>query len=130
MKAYEGGCHCGRVRFRVRDDLSVVTDCNCSVCAKKAFLHLIVPPERFELLSGQDDLTTYTFNTGTAKHHFCKVCGIHPFYIPRSDPDKIDINVRCLEGVDLSTLNIVPFDGRHWEEAMAIAAPMSRRGEE
>jgi hypothetical protein len=114
----------------VRDDLSVVTDCNCSVCAKKAFLHLIVAPERFELLSGEDDLTTYTFNTETAKHHFCKICGIHPFYIPRSDPDKIDINVRCLEGVDLSTLNIVTFDGRHWEEAMAISAPARRRAEE
>ena len=119
MKTYNGGCHCGRIRFRVTTDLSHVEECNCSICIKKGFLHLIVPPERFEVLSGQSDLTTYTFNTGVAKHHFCKVCGIHAFYIPRSDPDKIDVNVRCLEGVDLSSLQIEPFDGKNWEAAMA-----------
>ena len=95
-QTYDGGCHCGRVRFRVTANLSRVTECNCSVCAKKGFLHLIVPPEQFELLSGKDALTTYRFNTGTARHTFCATCGIHPFYVPRSDPDKIDVNVRCL----------------------------------
>jgi hypothetical protein len=90
-----GGCHCGRVRFRVTADLSRVTVCNCSICNKKGFLHLIVAPEQFELLSGADALTTYRFNTGTAKHTFCSTCGIHAFYVPRSDPDKIDVNVRC-----------------------------------
>ena len=94
LKTMEGGCHCRRVRFRVTADLTRVTDCNCSICTKKGFLHLIVPPERFELLSGKDELTTYQFNTGTAKHTFCKHCGIHPFYVPRSDPDKIDVNAR------------------------------------
>jgi hypothetical protein len=89
----EGGCHCGRVRFRVTANLDGVTQCNCSICAKKGFLHLIVSPQQFQLLSGKDDLTTYKFNTGTAKHTFCKYCGMHPFYVPRSDPDKIDINV-------------------------------------
>ena len=72
MKTLEGGCHCGRVRFRVTADLDGVTICNCSICTKKGIWHLIVPPERFELLSGQDALSTYTFNTGVAKHHFCK----------------------------------------------------------
>ena len=115
-KAYEGGCHCGRVRFRV-------TECNCSMCAKKGFLHLIVAPAQFELVSGKDDLTTYRFNTGTAKHTFCKVCGIHPFYVPRSDPDKIDVNVRCLDDVDLSTIKVKTFDGRHWEDAMGQRVP-------
>ena len=100
-QTYEGGCHCGRVRFRVTADLSRVTECNCSICAKKGFLHLIVPPEQFELLQGKDALTTYRFNTGTAQHTFCATCGIHPFYVPRSDPDKIDVNVRCLDGVDV-----------------------------
>jgi hypothetical protein len=118
MNTYEGGCHCGRVRFRVRADLARVSDCNCSICSKKGILHLIVPPAQFELLSGGGELTTYTFNTGVAKHSFCRHCGIHPFYVPRSDPDKIDVNARCLDGVDLAALEIVPFDGRHWEDAI------------
>jgi len=118
-----GGCHCGRVRFRVTADLSRVTDCNCSMCSKKGFLHLIVPPERFELLSGADALTTYRFNTGTAKHTLCATCGIHPFYTPRSDPDKIDVNVRCLDNVDPTQLKPHTFDGRHWEESMAGRVP-------
>ena len=79
-QTYEGGCHCERVRFRVTADLSRVTECNCSICSKKGFLHLIVPPEAFELLSGKDALTTYRFNTGTAQHTFCAACGIHPSF--------------------------------------------------
>jgi hypothetical protein len=122
-QTYEGGCHCGRVRFRVTASLSRVTYCNCSMCAKKGFLHLIVPPERFELISGKDALTTYRFNTGTAQHTFCSHCGIHPFYVPRSDPDKIDINVRCLDDVNLEALDIKVFDGQHWEQSMAGRIP-------
>ena len=119
----EGGCHCGRVRFRVTADLASVVDCNCSICVKKGILHLIVPHEQFELLTGADDLMTYKFNTGVAKHTFCKYCGIHPFYVPRSDPDKIDVNARCLDDVDLSALELKQFDGRHWEEAMQAKVP-------
>ena len=115
ITTYEGGCHCGRVRFRVTGDLAETIDCNCSVCTKKGFLHLIVPPEQFELLRGQEELTTYQFNTKTAKHTFCRVCGMHPFYVPRSDPDKIDVNVRCLDGVDIAALRPHPFDGKNWE---------------
>ena len=122
-QTYEGGCHCGRVRFRVTASLSRVTYCNCSMCAKKGFLHLIVPPERFELISGKDALTTYRFNTGTAQHTFCSNCGIHPFYVPRSDPGKIDVNVRCLDGVNLDALDIKVFDGQHWEQSMAGRIP-------
>jgi hypothetical protein len=118
LRNYEGGCHCGRVRFRVAADLADVTECNCSICTKKGFLHLIVPPERFELLKGDDDLTVYRFNTGTARHSFCRHCGMHPFYMPRSDPDKIDVNARCLDDVDLAAIQPHRFDGRHWEEAM------------
>jgi hypothetical protein len=117
LSTMEGGCHCGRVRFRVTADLASVVDCNCSICRKKGILHLIVPPERFELISGKDDLTTYEFNTKTAKHTFCKHCGIHPFYVPRSDPDKIDVNARCLDNVDPSELSAQPFDGKNWEAA-------------
>ena len=100
-----------------------MTECNCSICSKKGFLHLIVPPEAFELLSGKDALTTYRFNTGVAQHTFCATCGVHPFYIPRSDPDKIDVNVRCLDDVDVASLAISRFDGRHWEEAMTGRVP-------
>jgi len=119
METYTGGCHCGRVRFRVTAELDQVSDCNCSMCTKKGILHLIVPPEQFELLSGRDDLTTYEFNTRVAKHHFCRHCGIHAFYVPRSDPDKIDVNARCLDGVDPRALRVQSFDGQHWEEAHA-----------
>jgi hypothetical protein len=118
MHTYEGGCHCGAVRFRVVADLAEVIECNCSICAKKGYLHLIVPPERFALLRGREALVTYRFNTGVAQHHFCRRCGIHSFYVPRSDPDKIDVNVRCLDGVDPATLAVRRFDGRNWEEAM------------
>ena len=70
--------------------------------------------ERFELIRGKDDLTTYTFNTGVAKHTFCKHCGIHPFYVPRSEPDKIDVNARCIDDIDLTVLKAKDFDGKHW----------------
>jgi hypothetical protein len=118
MRTYEGGCHCGRVRYRVVADLGEVTLCNCSICDKKGFLHLIVPRDRFDPLSGDEETTTYRFNTGVAQHLFCKTCGIHSYYVPRSDPDKVDVNVRCLDGVDAATVQAKPFDGRHWEEAM------------
>ena len=118
-RIYEGGCHCGRVRFRVRTDLAGILDCNCSICRKKGFLHLIVPPERFEIVQGEDALSSYTFGTGVARHTFCGTCGIHPFYVPRSHPDKIDVNVRCLDEVDLTALVIAPYDGRNWEQARA-----------
>src|SRR5262245_41442849 len=113
---YAGGCHCGRVRFEVEVDEHRAYDCNCSICAKKGFVHLIVPRDRFRLLAGADALSTYMFNTGIAKHTFCSVCGIHPFYTPRSHPDGVDVNVRALDGEDtLAKFEILPFDGRNWE---------------
>jgi len=123
LQTYQGGCHCGRVRFRVTADLERVTECNCSICTKKGFLHLIVPPDRFEVIGGKDVLTTYRFNTGTAQHMFCSHCGIHPFYVPRSDPDKIDVNVRCLDEIDLAAISIKQFDGKHWETSMQQHVP-------
>lgn len=114
--SYEGGCHCGRVRFRVDVREHRATDCNCSICRKKGFLHLIVPPHQFRLLQGQDALTTYRFNTETARHLFCRFCGIHPFYHPRSHPQHIDVNIRCLDGSVLSRFEIEAFDGENWEE--------------
>jgi hypothetical protein len=121
MEELDGGCHCRRVRFHVTADLRRVTECNCSICRKKGFLHLIVPRDRFGLVSGGEHLTTYRFNTGVAQHQFCRHCGIHSFYVPRSDPDKIDVNVRCLDGIDPHDLKIDEFDGHNWDEAIASA---------
>jgi len=113
-----GGCHCGRVRFRLRIRSRRALDCNCSICRKKGFLHLIVGAEDFELLSGESELETYSFNTGVAKHRFCRVCGTHPFYTPRSHPDRIDVNLRCLDGNVLDHFQVVPFDGQNWEDSV------------
>jgi hypothetical protein len=115
---HEGGCHCGAVRFRVRIDRFEALECNCSICTKKGFLHLIVPPDRFELLRGAETLTTYQFNTRVAKHLFCCICGMQPFYTPRSHPDHVDVNVRCLD-LPLERFRISPFDGRNWEASVA-----------
>ena len=115
---YEGGCHCGRVRFRVRIREPRALACNCSMCAKKGMVNLIVPAEDFELLEGEDALATYRFNTGIAEHRFCTTCGIHPFSRPRSHPGSYDVNARCLdEGFHF--LAVTPFDGRNWEENVA-----------
>jgi hypothetical protein len=107
------------VRFRATLDVNTSITCSCSICAKKGFIHAIIAPERFELISGRDALTTYTFNTKIAQHTFCSHCGIHPFYVPRSDPDRIDVNVRCLDGVDVGSVRTSPFDGQNWERSMA-----------
>jgi hypothetical protein len=114
--AHTGGCHCGRVRFEVMAPAAIgVTECNCSICAKSAYLHLVVPKERFRLLAGEESLTTYTFNTGVAKHFFCKVCGIKSFYVPRSDPEGVSVNARCLDPGTVTSMEVKPFDGRNWE---------------
>lgn len=116
-KTYSGSCHCRRIAFRVVADLADVLDCNCSVCTKKGFLHLIVEKGCFELVCGDGEITTYRFGTGVAQHMFCQNCGCHPFYIPRTDPDKIDVNARCLDGIDVASLQPRPFDGKDWEAA-------------
>ena len=123
---YTGSCHCKQVTFTFEAPEHVeVEDCNCSICAKAGFLHLIIPLSKFTLLSGKDNLTTYTFNTGVAKHTFCTTCGMKPFYIPRSNPDGIDINVRCLDQQPAS-MTIVPFDGQNWEQNAATLANKSK----
>lgn len=115
MTVSRGGCHCGAVRFEADGAPSAVLVCNCSICTMKGYLHWIVPTAHFRLVSAESALSTYTFNTGVAKHHFCASCGVSPFYVPRSDPDKIDINARCVDGLDLEGLERVPFEGRDWE---------------
>ncbi|MGB2426892.1 MAG: GFA family protein, partial [Alteromonas sp.] len=94
---YSGGCHCGKVRFTVElPDEIEVEDCNCSVCSKFGFLHVIVPKSAFTLLTSEEELSEYRFNSGVAAHYFCKTCGVKSFYIPRSNPDGVDVNLRCL----------------------------------
>jgi hypothetical protein len=115
----KGGCHCGLVRIEVRGEPKDVLQCNCSICTMKGYLHWIVPTSDFRVLSGEEALSTYQFNTKAAKHHFCSACGVSPFYVARSDPDKIDVNARCIEGVDLSSLELRAFDGANWEQAFA-----------
>lgn len=119
LVTHSGGCHCGRVRFEVRAPADVeVTECNCSMCSKAGYLHLIVPADRFALLQGEDVLTTYTFNTGTAKHRFCEVCGVKSFYVPRSHPDGFSVNLRCLDASTLRTVRVEPFNGREWDKSI------------
>jgi hypothetical protein len=92
------------------------SECNCSICAKSGYLHLIVPRSRFRLLQGSESLTTYTFNTGTAKHLFCSVCGVKSFYVPRSHPDGYSVNVHCLDPSTIERIEIKPFNGLEWEK--------------
>jgi hypothetical protein len=118
---HRGGCHCGRVCFEVEApaDLTAL-ECSCSMCARLGgYLHVIVERASFRLLQGEDDLTTYTFNTGVAKHTFCRICGIKSFYTPRSHPDGVSVSARCLDPGTVRSLQVTRFDGAHWEESVA-----------
>lgn len=120
---HRGGCHCGRVRFEVDapPDLAVL-DCDCSMCRRTGYLHLIVPKSAFRLLSGAEELVEYRFNTGAARHLFCKVCGIKSFYVPRSHPDGVSVNARCLDDGSARSVVATPFAGRDWEASAAALA--------
>lgn len=116
MVTHKGGCHCGRVRFEASSPANLsVLECNCSMCAKAGYLHLTVPADRFKLVSGEDVLTTYTFNTGVAKHLFCSVCGVKSFYVPRSHPDGFSVNARCLDEGTVESMSVRQINGREWE---------------
>ena len=124
---HSGGCHCGRVKFQVEAPAEIeAIECNCSICSKTGFLHLIVPKSRFVLLQGSEYLLSYAFNTGVAKHLFCKVCGVKSFYVPRSNPDGYSVNVRCLEGATIGRITIAAFDGKHWDENGEQLAHLSK----
>ena len=117
MPIYRGGCHCGALRFEVEGELEELAICNCSICAMTAYIHWEVEPARFRRLTPDAPVETYEFGTCTAKHHFCPTCGISCFRRSRSDPAMIDVNVRCLEGVDAEKLEAHLFDGHNWEQA-------------
>jgi hypothetical protein len=124
---HTGSCHCGAVGVEVEapEDIEAY-ECNCSICGRTGFLHLIVPASQFRLVRGQEFLTTYTFNTGVAKHSFCRVCGVKAFYVPRSNPDGFSVNVRCLDRRTIRSVKVLPFDGQNWEAASAGLAHLSK----
>lgn len=126
MTLHSGGCHCGRVRFEVEAPASVeATECNCSICSMTGYLHLLVPKKDFRLLQGDDELTAYTFNTGVARHYFCRHCGVKSFYVPRSHPDGISVNLRCVDEGTLESVCRTAFDGRNWEQNVSKLSPIS-----
>lgn len=112
----KGGCHCGAVQFEVALPSTFdVEDCNCSICAMSGNIHVIVPARHFKLLKGDDNLVEYSFNTGNAKHLFCKTCGVKSFYVPRSNPDGYAVTWRCLDNWQSLDVKVCPFDGQNWE---------------
>jgi hypothetical protein len=126
LVTHRGGCHCGAVRFEADAPANLlVHDCNCSICSMSGFQHLIVPGSRFRLLTGADALAEYTFNTGVARHLFCRRCGIKSFYVPRSNPDGFSVNARCLEQGTIESLTVEPFDGRNWENSAEVLRHLS-----
>jgi len=116
METYQGGCHCGAVRYETQADLSSVLLCNCSHCEKKGLLLAFIPTEQFKLISGEDNLTDYQFNKKIIHHLFCKTCGVQSFArgTGKEGAPTIALNVRCLDGIDISSLNLKPFDGKSW----------------
>ena len=124
---HAGGCHCGAVRFEAAFAEAVEAQaCNCSMCGKLGFIHIIVPESRFRLIQGAEAITTYTFNTGVAQHTFCKVCGVKSFYRPRSNPDGWSVNARCLDEGETLDIRVGLFDGKNWEAHAADLAHLSK----
>ena len=118
VKIYQGSCHCGQVTFELEARLEYVNECNCSVCRRMGSLWHGTSDKHLCITGGESELTLYQFGTRTAKHYFCRHCGVHPFTRPRLDPSKWMVNVRCIDGVDLSSLKIRQFDGINYEETV------------
>ncbi|MFZ5669780.1 MAG: GFA family protein [Pseudomonadota bacterium] len=124
---HAGGCHCGAVRFEAAlGSVVEAQTCNCSMCEKVGFIHVIVPESRFRLLQGGDRITTYSFNTHVAQHTFCSVCGVKSFYRPRSNPDGWSVNLRCLDSAEGLDIRLEAFDGQNWEAHAASLAHLSK----
>ncbi len=126
MAIHKGGCHCGSVQFEIEAPAKIeAIRCNCSICTMSGFLHLFVANSKFRLLAGEDALSTYTFNTGVAQHYFCSHCGVKSYYLPRSHPDGLSINVNCLQPESIESLSEKPFDGQNWEKKVSELSPIS-----
>ncbi len=125
MPVHLGGCHCGAVRFEVEAPARLeVADCNCSMCRRSGYLHLIVSKSNFTLHSGEESITAYRFNTRTAEHLFCSICGVKSFYVPRSHPEGYSVNARCLDPQHIESMKIELFDGRNWEANAGDLEPL------
>ena len=121
-----GDCHCGKVQFEFESDSAVtLVRCNCSICDRFGYLHLIIPQRLMMLKTNWEEMHTYTFNSGIAKHYFCKTCGVKPFYIPRSNPDCYSINFRNVSQSTFGKVMIEDFDGQNWEANAASLAHLS-----
>jgi hypothetical protein len=114
---YGGSCHCGRIVFELQAQIKGAVECNCSLCRRLGALWLSVPEQDLRIRAGGENLVLYQFGTRTARHYFCRHCGVAPFSRPRLDPARWSVNLRCVEDLDLSKLAIRPFDGENWEEA-------------
>lgn len=123
---HTGSCHCGALKFSFLSPKNVtVQRCNCSICTMTGFVHLIVPQEQFELKTGKDNLSEYQFNTSIAKHLFCKTCGVKSYYIPRSNPKGVSINMNCIEQSTFDQITVEDFDGQNWEDNAASLAHLA-----
>ena len=127
LVTHEGGCHCGKVKWQIQAPAHLQTHtCNCSICDINNYQHLIVPKQRFQLLTNTDSLSEYRFGSGQAKHYFCKTCGVKSFYIPRSNPDGVSVHARCLNLATVLSITDTPFDGQNWEKNAASLAHLSK----
>jgi hypothetical protein len=127
LVTHRGGCHCGAVAFEVEAPARLtVSDCNCSICRMSGYQHLIVPRARFRLLQGAESLTEYRFNTGIARHLFCRHCGVKSFYVPRSNPDGYSVNARCLDPATVEHLEVEIFDDNDRAASEARLRNLSR----
>jgi hypothetical protein len=132
MNRHQGSCHCKKVIFEYESAPMPALECNCSICKRKGAIWQAVSNEHFKIVSGEEALELYQFGTKTAKHFFCKHCGISTFSNPRIAPDKWAINLRCVDDIDIGSLAIVSFDGENWEQAAqallrALGSGTSRR---
>ena len=126
MTTHKGGCHCGHVTFEVQGSADIQADeCNCSICRMSGYLHMIVSKNDFKLVSGEEALTTYRFNSEVAEHYFCRYCGIKSYYVPRSHPDGISVNTNCLVRDTIDSLTVTPFDGQNWEKNVHKLSPIN-----
>jgi hypothetical protein len=129
MNTHQGSCHCGRVVFEYESAPIPALECNCSICRRKGAIWQAVDSAHFRIVSGQDDLGLYQFGTKTAKHFFCKHCGVSTFSNPRIAPDKWAVNLRCVDDVDLSSFKVLPFDGQNWEQSAQALLNALRSGQ-
>jgi hypothetical protein len=127
LKTHQGSCHCGAIKFEIDAPADLHAHaCNCSICAMSGGDRMIVPAARFRLLCGEEAITTYQFNTNIAQHTFCQYCGVKPFYTPRSNPDGLSINIKCLDRIYINSIVVDLFDGQNWEQNVASLAHLSK----